>query len=156
MCMYMCMCMYICMYMCMCMCMYICMYMCKCMYMCMCICMYMCICMCMYTYMCMCNMCMCLQTCAYMCFLCICVYTKQWNLQIKDTLDRHFVLCKEVALNLEVQIYWNYGSKYFGTSSCVLCREIVLISEHPLSEISLYMQGQVCVVPSASALQSCV
>ena len=29
------------------------------------------------------------------------------------------------------------GRKYFGTSSCVLCREIALILERPLSEIPL-------------------
>ena len=29
------------------------------------------------------------------------------------------------------------GREYFGTSSCVLCREIDLNSEHLLSEISL-------------------
>ena len=31
------------------------------------------------------------------------------------------------------------GSKYFGTSSCVLRREAVLILDCPLSEISLYV-----------------
>ena len=29
------------------------------------------------------------------------------------------------------------GRNYLGTSSCVLCRETVLISERPLSDISL-------------------
>ena len=31
------------------------------------------------------------------------------------------------------------GRKYFGTSSCVLCRETVLISEYPLLEIPQYV-----------------
>ena len=31
------------------------------------------------------------------------------------------------------------GRKCFGASSCVLCREIVLISERPLPEIPLYI-----------------
>ena len=36
------------------------------------------------------------------------------------------------------RMYWNYREKIFGISSCVLCREIVLILERPLLEISLY------------------
>jgi hypothetical protein len=35
-------------------------------------------------------------------------------------------------------MYWNYREKNIcGTSSCVLCREIVHISERPLPEIPL-------------------
>ena len=35
-------------------------------------------------------------------------------------------------------MYWKYRERIFWTSSCVLCREAVLVSEHPLSEIPLY------------------
>ena len=49
-----------------------------------------------------------------------------------------FVLCKEVVLFEEVEMYYNYREKYFWTSNCVLCGEGILISECPLSDISLY------------------
>ena len=34
--------------------------------------------------------------------------------------------------------------KYIGTPSCVLHREIILISEHPLLEILLYSSTELC------------
>ena len=52
-------------------------------------------------------------------------------------------------------MYWNYSiwKYYFGTSSCVLCREAVLISECPLSGISLYFNDMVA-VPHMIGLES--
>ena len=63
----------------------------------------------------------------------------QQNLQIKDTLGTSFVLCKEVVLFERLKVYRNYRERTFKTSSCVLCREGVLILECPLSESSLYI-----------------
>ena len=34
-------------------------------------------------------------------------------------------------------MYWNYREEYFETSSCVLCREVILILKCPLSEVTL-------------------
>ena len=51
--------------------------------------------------------------------------------------DRLFVLCEEVVLFERLKMHWNYREETsWGASSCVLCREAVLISEGPLSEIS--------------------
>ena len=49
-----------------------------------------------------------------------------------------FVLCNETVPIKRLKLYWNYRGKYFGTSKYVLCREAVLISKYPLSEIPLY------------------
>ena len=49
-----------------------------------------------------------------------------------------FVLCLEVVLFERSKMHWNYREKISGTASCVLYREIVPVSERPLSETSLY------------------
>ena len=56
----------------------------------------------------------------------------------KEQFETIFVLCLEVVLFERSKMYWNYRGKISGTTSCVLYREIVPVSERPLSEISLY------------------
>ena len=66
----------------------------------------------------------------------------QWNFQINTLWDSLFVLSKEVALFGRSKKYWQYGARreYLGTSSCTLCRKIVLVSElPPIEDSTLYL-----------------
>ena len=49
-----------------------------------------------------------------------------------------FVLCKEVVLFGGFKVPFDYREENFGTSSCVLCRESVLVSECPCFRVSLF------------------
>ena len=71
----------------------------------------------------------------------------QWNLRYSCTVESpnkgHFgtvilSFVRRLSLIGKSKMYWNYREKYFRTTSCVLCRGIVLNSECPLSEIPLY------------------
>ena len=50
--------------------------------------------------------------------------------------DQHFVHCSEVVPSSEVEMY---GQLMEGGKQFVQCREVVLLSECPLSEVLLYM-----------------
>ena len=49
------------------------------------------------------------------------------------------VLCKEVVLFEGSEMCWDYRKKIFCDLQLCLCREIVLISERPLSKIPMYV-----------------
>ena len=52
--------------------------------------------------------------------------------------EPQFVLWEEIVLFERFKMYWNYRREYCVTSSCVLCREAVLILKCPISEMSQY------------------
>ena len=62
----------------------------------------------------------------------------RWDLRIKDTLEQSFhpySLQRDCPLGGPTCI-GSIGRKCFGISSCVVRREVILISECPLSEIA--------------------
>ena len=80
--------------------------------------------------------CMCVCTCVF-CFLI------KWKLYTVESPNKgHFgtvflSFVRRLSSLGGSKCIGSIGRNYLGTSSCVLCREVVLVSEHSLSEISL-------------------